>query len=67
MQSYVESKDKGWTANQIWGFEEVDEKRRYVRHVVVRKADDWKQARLVYDWLGPASKEGEDDGLAYDE
>ena len=68
MQSYVESTTDAWTANQIWGFEEVDEERRYVRHVVVRKADDWKQARLVYDWRGPAEKkESEDDGLAYDE
>ena len=42
-----------------------------MRHVVVRKADDWKQARLVYDWMGAeggkdGEKGGEDDGLAYD-
>jgi len=51
VQSYVESCDNGWTANQIWGFEEVKEGRYHVRHIVVRKGDDWKQARLVYDFL----------------
>jgi len=52
VQSYVESVDNGWTANQVWGFEELDGKRYYVRHVVVRKGDDWKEARLVYDFQG---------------
>jgi hypothetical protein len=37
---------------QIWGFEMINEERRYVRHVIVRKGDDWKQARLVYDYQG---------------
>lgn len=37
---------------QIWGFAEINGDRRYVRHVVVRKGDDWKQARLVYDYQG---------------
>ena len=72
MQSYVESKTDKWTANQVWGFEVIDGKRRHVRHVVVRKEEDWKQARLVYDWMGPAAaggkkeEEGEGDGLAYE-
>jgi len=34
----------------LWGFEEVGGERYYARHVVVRKGDDWKQARLVYDY-----------------
>ncbi|KAL8714824.1 MAG: hypothetical protein Q9220_001337 [cf. Caloplaca sp. 1 TL-2023] len=50
VQSYVESKGGGWTADQVWGFELLDGKRYYVRHVIVRKGDDWKLARLVYDW-----------------
>lgn len=37
---------------QIWGFETVNEERRHTRHVVVRKGDDWKLARLVYDYHG---------------
>ncbi|KAG8527004.1 uncharacterized protein KY384_008433 [Bacidia gigantensis] len=52
VQSYVESYDNGWTANQVWGFEAVDGERYYVRHVVVRNGEDWKCARLVYDFLG---------------
>ncbi|KAI4123000.1 MAG: hypothetical protein LQ338_005508 [Usnochroma carphineum] len=50
VQSYVESKGGGWTADQVWGFEMIDGKRYHVRHVVVRKGDDWKLARLVYDY-----------------
>ena len=67
VQSFVASKNNGWTANQVWGFEEIDGKRMYVRHVVVRKGEDWKQARLVYDWRGSAAQESAEDGLAYDE
>lgn len=52
VQAYVESYDNGWTADQVWGFEVVDGERRHVRHIVVRKGSDWKQARLVYDWMG---------------
>ena len=52
VQSYVESKDAGWTADQVWGFEVVDGKRYHTRHVNVRKGDDWKMVRLVYDWQG---------------
>ena len=37
--------------SQVWGFEKVDDTRYYVRHVLVRKGDDWKQARLVYDFI----------------
>ncbi|KAL8682408.1 MAG: hypothetical protein Q9186_001529 [Xanthomendoza sp. 1 TL-2023] len=50
VQGYVESNGGGWTADQVWGFELIDGKRYYVRHVVVRKGDDWKLARLVYDY-----------------
>ena len=72
IQAYAESKNNGWTADQVsqtwpvlglkkfcadrltlmqvWGFEEVVDKRYYVRHVVVRKGDEWKQARFVYDY-----------------
>ncbi|KAL9130830.1 MAG: hypothetical protein Q9217_001082 [Psora testacea] len=68
VQSYVESDANGWTADQVWGFEMIDGNRYYTRHVVVRKGDDWKQARLVYDYHGSAVAEsGEDDDLAYGE
>ncbi|KAF2436499.1 hypothetical protein EJ08DRAFT_602467, partial [Tothia fuscella] len=41
IDAYVESVGNGWTARQIWGFEDVDvggkKERRFVRHVVVKK------------------------------
>ena len=52
VQALAESIGGGWTADQVWGFEVVGGERHYVRHVVVRKGDDWKQARLVYDYKG---------------
>ena len=51
-ESQVESPKGGWTAHQIWGFEDVGGGRRYVRHVVVRKGNKVERARLVYDYLG---------------
>ncbi|EOD51883.1 putative lccl domain-containing protein [Neofusicoccum parvum UCRNP2] len=55
IETYVESQDKGWTANQFWGFETVDGERRYVRHVVVKDKSGKKVLRLkiIYDWAGP--------------
>ncbi|KAF6240176.1 hypothetical protein HO173_001786 [Letharia columbiana] len=68
VQALAESLDNGWTADQVWGFEQVDGKRHHVRHVIVRKGDDWKQARLVYDYRGPLEKKSDDDDdLAYGE
>lgn len=51
IQSYVESVGGGWTADQIWGFEEVNGERRYTRHALVKKGDQFQTARLVYDWV----------------
>jgi len=51
LQSYVESKTNGWTAEQIWGFQVVDGKRRYCRNIVVLKGSDRAAVRLVYDYL----------------
>ena len=31
-----------------------------MRHVVVRKGDDWKQARLVYDFVKKLDKKKEE-------
>jgi len=54
IDSYVESIKNGWTARQIWGFEEVEvhgaKQRMYVRHVCVKKKDQTIHARLVYDF-----------------
>ena len=50
-QSWVESTDKGWTAEQIWGFEMVDGERRYTRRVVVAKGKTAILGWLVYDYV----------------
>ena len=52
LENHVESTTAGWTAHQVWGFENVEGKRHFVRHVVVRKGSQVERARLVYDWVG---------------
>lgn len=52
VQSWVVNEEKGWTAEQIWGFAMVEEKRFYVRRVVVTKGKEVLTVRLVYDWQG---------------
>lgn len=56
IQSYVESLDKGWTADQTWGFELVNGVRKYTRHVIVKDKSKKKILRLKihYDYAGPA-------------
>ncbi|KAM3081111.1 hypothetical protein ACMFMF_003025 [Clarireedia jacksonii] len=52
VQSYVVNEEKGWSANQIWGFAIVDEKRYYTRRIVVKKGDTAIKVRFVYNWQG---------------
>ncbi|CAI4216169.1 unnamed protein product [Parascedosporium putredinis] len=54
--SHVKNLDSGWTATQVWGFEEVEGERRYVRHIVIKKDDKRVNMRLVYDYLGPLAE-----------
>lgn len=70
VQSYVKNQDKGyeWTAEQTWGFEDIDGKKYYTRRVVARDTKGKvERLRLVYDYTGPveAGKGSDDDGLAY--
>lgn len=50
IQSFVNNEEKGWTANQTWGFAIIDGQRYYVRRVVVKKGDEALMARLVYNF-----------------
>jgi len=55
INSYVKSdtpkSNTTWIAEQIWGFEEINGERRYVRHVdFIGPKDEHIQARLVYDF-----------------
>ncbi|PYH84494.1 hypothetical protein BO82DRAFT_352049 [Aspergillus uvarum CBS 121591] len=52
-QSFVESLDNGWTAEQIWGFEVIDGQRYYTRRVVVAKDKHVEMARFVYSYVDP--------------
>ncbi len=68
VQSWVVNVDGGgWTAEQNWGFEEINGERRYTRRVVVWKGDHLQKARLVYDYKGAVKKSGDEDDedLAY--
>jgi hypothetical protein len=50
--SHVISLDRDWTASQIWGFQVIDDQRRYARNVVVStKAGKKAEIRLVYDFV----------------
>jgi len=52
VQLFVRNIDKGWTAEQVWGFEVIQGERHFVRRVVVaNKQGKFHQARLVYDFL----------------
>ena len=48
--SHVESQDYGWTADQVWGFQEVEGERRYCRNIIVVKEDQRAEFRFVYDY-----------------
>ncbi|KAJ2976363.1 hypothetical protein NQ176_g4997 [Zarea fungicola] len=50
IHSYAESEDYGWTADQIWGFQEVDGQRHHCRNFVIKKGDQRAQFRFVYDY-----------------
>ncbi|EAS35261.2 uncharacterized protein CIMG_00615 [Coccidioides immitis RS] len=52
VHSWVESVNDGWTAEQIWGFENINGVRKYTRRVVAEKKGKVIKARLVYDFLG---------------
>ncbi|MCJ1373075.1 hypothetical protein MMC20_004302 [Loxospora ochrophaea] len=51
IQSYVESVGNGWTADQVWGFAEIQGKRYYTRRLVVKKGDETIKAVMAYDFL----------------
>ncbi|KAM3444563.1 hypothetical protein NHJ13734_001377 [Beauveria thailandica] len=50
IESHAESEDYGWTADQIWGFQEVDGERRHCRNIVITKGEQRAEFRFVYDY-----------------
>jgi hypothetical protein len=43
-----------WSAEMVWGFEEVEGERHYTRRAVVKNGEKVERVRLVYDYLGPS-------------
>ncbi|PLN76868.1 hypothetical protein BDW42DRAFT_177918 [Aspergillus taichungensis] len=50
LQSFVVNNEKGWTAEQVWGFENINGQRLHSRRVVVAKDGKCEMARLVYSF-----------------
>ncbi|KAI1499206.1 hypothetical protein F5X99DRAFT_391089 [Biscogniauxia marginata] len=51
--SHVENLDEsgGWTATQVWGFQDVGGERRYARNVITAKEGKFVSIKMVYDWV----------------
>ncbi|KAL4751751.1 hypothetical protein BDW72DRAFT_87237 [Aspergillus terricola var. indicus] len=62
LQSWVESVDSTWTAEQIWGFETINGERYHTRRVVCANNGEYVLARLVYTFVPPRD---EDEDIAY--
>ncbi|CAG7852296.1 SubName: Full=Uncharacterized protein {ECO:0000313/EMBL:CCA71139.1} [Serendipita indica DSM 11827] len=45
--------NKTWTAEQVWGFEEIDGVKYFSRHVHFFTPDETVTARMIYDYVGP--------------
>jgi len=41
----------GWVTTSVWGFEEIEGERRYIRYTVTKKGDKEERLRLVYDFV----------------
>ena len=52
IRSHVVSQDNGWTATQIWGFQDINGERRYCRNIVIAKGDQRAEFRFVYNYEG---------------
>ncbi|KAL4738731.1 hypothetical protein BDV11DRAFT_129319 [Aspergillus similis] len=62
LQSWVESVDSTWTAEQIWGFETINGERYHTRRVVCANNGEYVLARLAYTFVPPRN---EDEDMAY--
>ncbi|RDA91377.1 hypothetical protein CP533_6888 [Ophiocordyceps camponoti-saundersi (nom. inval.)] len=52
LRAIAVNKTAGWTATQVWGFQMVDDERRYCRNVVIEKGEQRVNFRIVYDYVG---------------
>ncbi|KAL6415868.1 hypothetical protein AUP68_00073 [Ilyonectria robusta] len=49
--NYAESQGNGWDATQVWGFQTVNNERRYCRRVLVTKGKKRATVFFVYDYV----------------
>ncbi|KAL2820229.1 hypothetical protein BDW59DRAFT_117814 [Aspergillus cavernicola] len=61
LQSYVESLDSSWTAEQVWGFEAINGQRYHTRRIAVANNGEFVLARLIYTFVPPQPEQDEDD------
>ncbi|OAG43201.1 hypothetical protein AYO21_02487 [Fonsecaea monophora] len=52
VQNWVINEERGWTAEQIWGFTTIKGQRYKARKIVVQKGDQRLTVTLAYDWKG---------------
>lgn len=48
----------GWVMEQIWGFGMVNNERRLIRTLGIKKGDKVAYTRAIYDWMGEDGKDG---------
>ncbi|KAL3464681.1 hypothetical protein BJX64DRAFT_286167 [Aspergillus heterothallicus] len=65
LQSWVESLDSSWTAEQVWGFETVNGERYHTRRIAIANNGDYVLARLVYTFVPPQPEQDDDADIAY--
>jgi hypothetical protein len=53
IQIHIQSLGNGWETEQVWGFENIGNKRYHTRRVVTKKAGKSGRMRLVFNYLGP--------------
>lgn len=70
--SWIESDTKksgySWISDEVWGFEEVNGKRHYTRHIKFTEKPGGKvvQARVVYDYYSPYGTQQSSDATTAD-
>lgn len=54
VQNWAVNEERGWSAEQIWGFSILNGQRYKTRKILVQKGDTALTRTLAYDWKGNA-------------
>lgn len=52
LQNWAINEERGWTAEQVWGFSIRNGQRYKTRRILVKKGDESLTLTLAYDWKG---------------